>query len=485
MPPGVGALTEGDGRNFMALMDMSRFIVNEMTQEHDFKDVQDASRLRCERMDLAAALTAKMWSFWHSAPGVSSGVYERLLGWCKGTESRVTSLRRRELGQQPPMMTAALHALVLNELKAWPRQRVTGEFLFARETSDGAALLLHVGPDAQPAHKVYKVLGISTSLGDMLRSNSQFGPPPLRLFLTLLPFMGAIVYDGTLRGKPLSGTGEVYDHAGTDAIIDDAVAAGSVIASLPAPADAPLEGKPVRISGLVARPELNGLIATAGDFDESKARYAVRLSDGTRLAIKPANLAEVSAAEAQAAAPAGTAVGSELTPWQREVQAELQAIRPMQASGDASVPGPDGAPADLSVWVCRRAGYTERQNPEHTFMVMAGPMPIPACPGPPIRLGMDPMMAMMMSGLGPEAIWHKASALVPTVDDILRALSSALKNPMWGGRGKPANLAVDAKEIVDRLREILKPAGIHVGYYPPPSNEELMTIPGGDVGGGV
>ena len=45
--------------------------------------------------------------------------------------------------------------------------------------------------------------------------------------------------------------------------------------------------------------------------------------------------------------------------------------------------------------------------------------------------------------------------------------------------------AVDAKEIVDRLREILKPAGIHVGYYPPPSNEELMTIPGGDVGGGV
>ena len=82
-------------------------------------------------MDLAAALTAKMWSFWHSAPGVSSGVYERLLGWCKGTESRVTSLRRRELGQQPPMMTAALHALVLNELKAWPRQRVTGEFIRA------------------------------------------------------------------------------------------------------------------------------------------------------------------------------------------------------------------------------------------------------------------------------------------------------------------------------------------------------------------
>ena len=75
--------------------------------------------------------------------------------------------------------------------------------------------------------------------------------------------------------------------------------------------------------------------------------------------------------------------------------------------------------------------------------------------------------------------------LVPAVDDILQALRSALKNPVWGGRGKPKYVAVDAKEIVDRLEEILKPAGVEAGYYPPPSNEELMTIPGSDVGGGV
>ena len=82
-------------------------------------------------------------------------------------------------------------------------------------------------------------------------------------------------------------------------------------------------------------------------------------------------------------------------------------------------------------------------------------------------------------------MWHKASALVPTVDDILRALRSALKNGVWGGRGKPKYVAVDAKEIVARLKEILEPTGIHAGYYPPPSNEELMGIPGADVGGGV
>ena len=94
-------------------------------------------------------------------------------------------------------------------------------------------------------------------------------------------------------------------------------------------------------------------------------------------------------------------------------------------------------------------------------------------------------MAMMMSGMDESAIWHRGSSLVPAVDDILQALRSALKNRMWGGRGKPTYIAVDAKEIVDRLAEILKPAGIQAGYYPPPSNEELMGIPGSDVGGGV
>ena len=92
MPPGVGALTEGDGRNFMLLMDMSRFLVNEICQEHDFQDVSDAAKLRSERMDLAAGLIAKMWSYWHSAPA-GRGVYEMQLDWCKQQHSSGTNLR--------------------------------------------------------------------------------------------------------------------------------------------------------------------------------------------------------------------------------------------------------------------------------------------------------------------------------------------------------------------------------------------------------
>ena len=92
------------------------------------------------------------------------------------------------------------------------------------------------------------------------------------------------------------------------------------------------------------------------------------------------------------------------------------------------------------------------------------------------------MMAMLMSGFSESDMYHKASALTPTVDDVLKALRSSIQNPAVK-RGKPERIAVDAKEIVDRLEEILAPAGVEVGYYPPPSNEELMTIPGADVGG--
>jgi hypothetical protein len=477
MPAGIGALTEGDGRNFMLLMDMSRFLVNEITQEHAFKDISDASRLRCERMDLAVELTGKMWSYWHSAPA-GPGVFEMLLSWCAMQVSSTSSLRRRELGERKAMMTSALHLLASRELKAWPRQRITGAFVLAKEASDGSALLVELGPSLQLGQTVYKVKGISTSLGDLLRSNGQ--SPPQCIGLTLLPFMGEIVYDGTLRGMPLPAQLACAEGL---AAIEAAVREATVVSVLPTPVDAPLEGKHVRISGLQAKPELNGQIASAGAYEAATGRYAVRLRTGTRVALKPVNLIEVSDEEVAAAAPSGTLVGMELTPFQQDVQHEIRQTRPMRPG--ESLPGPGGRPADLSMWVFRRYGYTEEQNPEHAFMVMAGPLPIPACDGPPIPPGIDPMMAMMMSGMDENAIWHKGSNLVPTVDDILRALRSALKNPIWGGRGKPKYVAVDAKEIVDRLKEILKPAGIEAGYYPPPSNEELMGIPGSDVGGGV
>lgn len=212
MPPGVGALTEADGRNFMLLMDMSRYLVNTITQDLEMNDINDASRLRMERMDLCVKMTGQMWSYWHSAPA-GPGVHQMLLEWCAAQQSSATSIRNRELGSSPRggasrgQMTAALHLLASNELKSWPRQRLSGAFIFAKEASDGAALLVQLdagvgrggisGGPFQPGQTVYKVQGISQSLGDLLRSNGS--SLPACLGLTLLPFVGSIVYDGTIR----------------------------------------------------------------------------------------------------------------------------------------------------------------------------------------------------------------------------------------------------------------------------------------------
>mmetsp|Transcript_24438 Transcript_24438/g.60985 ORF Transcript_24438/g.60985 Transcript_24438/m.60985 type:complete len:110 (+) Transcript_24438:1216-1545(+) len=105
-------------------------------------------------------------------------------------------------------------------------------------------------------------------------------------------------------------------------------------------------------------------------------------------------------------------------------------------------------------------------------MIMAGSMPLPATD---VGAGAsDGGMTSMMTD--PEHFWHRSEALVPIVDEILAAFRQALMSKAWAGRSKPKQIAVDAKEIVDRLEEILEPAGVVAGYYPPPSSEELVSI---------
>ena len=54
----------------------------------------------------------------------------------------------------------------------------------------------------------------------------------------------------------------------------------------------PLVGKRVVITG-TSREDLNGRVGLARSFDQSKARYVVRLDGGVELKVKPANLQEV------------------------------------------------------------------------------------------------------------------------------------------------------------------------------------------------
>lgn len=433
MPASVGALDEADGRAFMMLMDMARFCVNEITQRHQFETLEDASKLRAERPDQAGALTGQMYSYWFHAPA-GPGVYENLLRWTALQQPAVhASLLRRELGLggrpgQASGPAQAAHLLAVNECAHWPRQRVHGTFFLVKEAPSGAALLVHAKTDA-----VYEVLGISTSLGDLLRSNGR--DLPASLTLTLLPYVGRIVYDGTLLGAPPPPRDV---EAELVAAVDAAVADGRVIKQLPTPCEAPLLGKPVRIDGLQAKPELNGTRGRATDFDEPKGRYAVKLAAGGFLLLKPASLTEVD----EEPPPEGAAVGEPPTESQRAAVARLAAA-------------PACAAKEHEFWVLRRMGYTERDNAEHALVVLAGATPIPLSEQQPLFL---------------------CEALEPTVDEILSALERAVGSPAWAGRGKPAMVATDALPIVERLKELLRPANITAGYYPPPSEEELTSM---------
>ena len=57
----------------------------------------------------------------------------------------------------------------------------------------------------------------------------------------------------------------------------------------------PLVGKRVVITG-TSREDLNGRAGLARSFDQSKARYVVRLDGGVELKVKPANLEEAARA---------------------------------------------------------------------------------------------------------------------------------------------------------------------------------------------
>ena len=88
------------------------------------------------------------------------------------------------------------------------------------------------------------------------------------IMLTLLPFMGQIVYDGTLAGGPsLSSTDPSLVGRLRSLAACSREAAGSVIAELPAATEAPLLGRRVAVAGIRAKPELNGRVGFAGSFE--------------------------------------------------------------------------------------------------------------------------------------------------------------------------------------------------------------------------
>mmetsp|Transcript_24437 Transcript_24437/g.60971 ORF Transcript_24437/g.60971 Transcript_24437/m.60971 type:complete len:249 (+) Transcript_24437:148-894(+) len=243
-----GVLDEERGSCLMLLLDMSRYLVNKITHEHKFDSLDDVTSLHTSRMDIVCELSAKMWSYWHSAPK-GPGVYEMLLDWMRqqhNARANITAdLGAPQTGETcDTRLFKTLHFIASHELKTWPRQRVSGVFYLVETPAvDGASLLVD-----ESLNNVYKVLGISITLRDLVLKNSK--PFPACLILTLLPFTGKSVYDGTICGSPQPPAPQLITEI--NAAVAAAVHSGSFISSLPSVVDAPLEGSHVCISELKA-----------------------------------------------------------------------------------------------------------------------------------------------------------------------------------------------------------------------------------------
>lgn len=439
--PGSGALSAEDGYAFSGLIDMCIFLVDRITQEYNFKNFDEASDLRTTDAYASAKLISSMYTYWDSAPA-GPGVYQRLKDWTLENYRSFTGKGKRRSGPQPPQqdpaenMARVLHLLAENELQHWPRQRVTGKFWYAKETRNGTALLVD-----EKLEKVYCVVGLSASIGDMLRANGQVDVCGASLMLTLLPFLGKIVYDGALLGAPPSHEpGSAWEQR----LLEVAMTAeltGKVLTELPKPTGAPLTGKRVLISGLAGRPELNGTHGSALSYVEGRGRYAVRLHDGTEVLLKPANLA---AAKDQSADGTGGAAAAAPEPTALTAD-ELRVRESLEKMSDV-------VKGNAGFWIFRRMGYTETDNPGHKLVVISGS-------GKPVAVN-----------YGLPVIDCKR--LQPTALEVLLGLENAVRS----ASAKPEDIAIDEKSIIERLQLVLGPTGIHCGYYPPPSKEELAYM---------
>lgn len=342
--PGAGALSEPDGRSFMLLLDMCHYLTDTIVQEHNFKDLGEYSRLRQTDQMRSWKLTAQMYTYWESAPA-GDGVYKRLLQYTQQQQDASSQPNfdpsEVSLGgtRSNKEILDALHQLARSECVGWKRAKLNAKFYYAGEASSGAALLTPADMTDPHVGKVFEVTGISTSLGDVVRSG---GREPLGqvMNLTLLPFMGRIVYDGAFLGCPAPREGPAL-LAELAALAKSAIDEGTVITALEVPFIPVLVGERVTISGLTKRPDLNGSVGTAASWDGEKRRYAVVL-DGAKdpVAIKPANLALAADDDAMDAPPA------ELSAFEREVQKRLKKLA---TCTDKSA----------GFWTFRRMGYTE------------------------------------------------------------------------------------------------------------------------------
>ena len=387
-----GVMIEEEGRCFAELIDMGRFLVNSYFGciVPDLEWPQGVQRLKESQEGLLQqkVLTSQMYSFWTRANG--KPVLGLLRDWIDQQHAQSFKPSEREVTGRIPRISSSLRlmreASLNREVAKWGEQdfRITGDFWVCEQRDDGAVLVSNTQKGL-----VCLALGIADKITKFFPAVSY--AKPVMAKMTLLPFKRRLVYDGILMCSSGEAPADLRQR------VQEAEATGALVRSLPYPPEETEEEQQRLRSG-----ELPGWGAprhksAAGPGDLSREHKAL---------IK-----------------------------------ELLALPTFPAPSSPEAPQP-------GVWVMRRMGYTEAENPEHMGMVLS------------------PTGAM----LGPFA----SAALEPTADELLRAVRDAAAR---AGR-RPRCVMVDAQAAVPGLRRALERADVEVVYYPPPSDEEVESLRG-------
>lgn len=313
-------------------------------------------------------------------------------------------------------------------------------------------------------------LGMANSIFGIVAggfSSSSHGPGRPGLVcvaqVTLLPFKGRLAGDGfytATPARPVRSDGAAA--AALRARLAALEAAGELRYYVPPPEEARHDaarcGDPAGCRVCAAQRADGRLCARAG----CGARGAAAGPAGSRLSVCSA---------CRAAWYCGPACAKAAWPGHRaacgaaaaaRAAAAAHAARPLSRADDrlvsylSSLPReralPGGATGDDSFWTFRRLGFTAEDNPRHMCFVIA--------PGD-VTATNDGVVHVF-----------RTAALDPTAAEMLRAVQDAAR-----GRGRrPTMLAIDSKPCVAEVASVLVHAHFTVGYYPPPSEEELDVV---------
>lgn len=400
-----GRLVEHEGGlTFCFLLDAARYVTNvggglSLIPMQSPNDVNTLRSSGPDGLHKLAFLTSRAYSYWRSYPHARGSVHADI-------EELVDYNLDRLKDNAPSQIVEAKRDLAdssLCDVERWgdSRARIFGFFYVARKRDDGT-LLVSADCENDDTAAVYLAVGQSTSLYDLICGSGMQSPDSVtRVKLTLLPYRHRLVFDGVVLAAEKNAPPDMAS----------------------------------RVHSLADRAEQEGLVVS--NLSVNRADLSRCVPDGATIVRTPEN-DEAAKATNDAEEAMGSAEASRFAAYDdpkfQNMRAMLHAAKKHEKEKDPN-----------SLWVFRRGGYTEDDNPGHAIFIMAG--------------GDGSMPAMPF----------QTELLEPNPKELFDKLCEAV----LARKGKaPSMLAVDSLPCVAPLNAMLDNTGIRCMYYPPASEEE-------------